>query len=128
LGTATVAGAGFVTTAAGFGAGVAAGSIEDFEKPSRFRTAERASGSESDFSFPDAQTFIASPTGATRINARGLIPVSKSAQNVRLFLGRAGLPGISGTNYTAEQHGQLLMSIVIIGVICTAVMAACRTK
>ena len=46
----------------------------------------------------------------------------------RPFPGRAGLLVYQGTHYIAEQHGKLLMFIVIIGVICTAVMAACRTK
>ena len=44
------------------------------------------------------------------------------------FLGGLGSLVYQGTNYMAEQHGQLLLFIVIIGVICTAVMAACRTK
>jgi hypothetical protein len=33
-----------------------------------------------------------------------------------------------GTNYMADKHGGLLAIIVVLGVICTVVMMACRTK
>jgi hypothetical protein len=33
-----------------------------------------------------------------------------------------------GTNYMADQHGFLLMVIVLISVICAVVMAVCRNQ
>ena len=44
------------------------------------------------------------------------------------FLGGLGILVSQGTNYMAEKHGGLLAIIVVLGVICTVVMMACRTK